>query len=956
MPSTLSAADHGCAIDQFCAQMREYGLDTNDTIIGDGKLHRFTVSGDRDKTGWYVLHLDDQPAGMFGCNRRYGEEKFSWADKSRRKTLSPEEKREYARRMREQEEQRVADQNRRQADAQKRAQAIWDAATPETADSDHPYLVDKQVQALGLRRGRWEYVNEETGEVSLVSDKALLVPFRDRTGQIHSLQGIFPNIQNFLKRNKDYLKNGAKQGFFHALGKPRAHEGQPVFIICEGYATGASIHMATGHCVLVTFDSGNLRPVAESVRAGKADAHIIIAADNDQWTLQPVPNPGLAKGTAAARAVGGMLVFPPFADTLGIESIEGGKVKVKGPTDFNDWHQAYGLQDVADLVLGALQSAPLIEDAFDDAFGDPEPVTPPQALAVTDQTPPDLPPVPPSFPMGADDDDGGVYDDETLLKNKHFTVLGYDQGDYYLFNHAKGQVCSLRKGDCNVLGLVEHAPLNWWEEHFPAAGSAKFDHVMAAEWLFHQAHARGIYDPTRIRGRGAWQDNGRAIYHHGPFLTVDGERCELTKLESGYVYTRARSLPMPHEYMLTKEEGAHLVEIASLPRWTMPGSAALMAGWVMLASICGSLGWRSHIWLTGGAGSGKTTLQKLYCGGLTRGTMVYALGNSTEAGIRQALKGDALPVMIDEFESNNERERQRVENIMSLIRQTSSETQAKTLKGTVSGDGMHFDIRSMFCLASINTNLPTKADVDRLTILRLRSGPNSTAVDHWDQLEAELNKIDQDPVIAQRLLARALTLMPVILESVKVFRRVAARFFDRQRDGDQFGTLLAGCWCLQKDHVPTDAEAMVLIKGYDWSEHREDHDEDEAEKALAALLNAKVRMGGGLSDQTVYELIRESSTLHRKNTVDPVLAEDQLRKHGIIADHKQKRLTFGTSVPNLKALAEGMTAITDIRGQLMRIPGAMKGDKAVSFNGSKSKVVSVPLAPILGDDPEEPQF
>lgn len=938
MATHAGMPDFGRAIDEFCAEMRAYGLETTDTIDGDGKLHRFHVTGDPsgDKSGWYVLHLDSKPVGKFGCNRRYPDESFVWQDKSARRPMTLEERRELKARMTEQSRLAAEELAKRHSAAAERANELWNRASPEPEGSDFQYALDKGVKAYGLRRGAWEYVNDETGEVSVVTDNAWLIPIRDRQNQIHSLQAIFPDSNNFLKRRKDYLKNGAKRGYFHAIGRPLSLGAGPVFIICEGYATGASIHMATGHCVLVAFDVGNMAHVAQNLRERRPDAVLVIAADNDQWTLKPTPNPGLAIGRETAQKSGAALAYPPFTDADGYDKLTDKGVKRTGPTDFNDYHEAWGLEAVAGIIQAALEAGPVAP---------PESSGEPQLLAVGDESEPPPPSEPPEEPSDIDPTDG--YDDDVLVKNQYFTVLGYDQDSYFFFHHAKGQVLSRTRRDLNPVGLVELAPLNWWQEYFPANNQAKIDHLMAFEWVTRRAHSMPIYDPTRVRGRGAWTDDKRIVYHHGPYLSVDGQRVALTDIKSGYVYTRAKSLPIPHERMLTNEEGAHLVEVATMPRWRMEGSAALMSGWVMLAPVCGALTWRPHIWISGGAGTGKTTLQAQFCGALTKGTNIYAQGNSTEAGIRQVLCGDALPVMIDEFESNDEKERVRVENVMSMIRQTSSETQAKTYKGTTTGSGIRFDIRSMFALSSINTNLPTKADIDRLTVLRLKA----SGEDHWYRLEAELNALNEDPDIANRLLARALALLPVILTSVKVFRRVAAKHFDRQRDGDQFGTLLAGCWCLQYDHAPSDEEAAGLINRYDWSEHREEADVDEADKAVGALLNAKLRLVGGL-EVTVFDLIRESSQIHRTGVVEVKVAEETLRRHGIIANHGRKLLIVGTSVPNLLGLVRGLSSITDFRGQLLRVAGADKGD-SVSFNGAKSKVVAIPLSPILGDDPDQ---
>ena len=56
----------------FTDAMTRCGITTTSRIIPDGKLHRIHVEGDRrdTKNGYYVLHLDGRPAGMFGCHER----------------------------------------------------------------------------------------------------------------------------------------------------------------------------------------------------------------------------------------------------------------------------------------------------------------------------------------------------------------------------------------------------------------------------------------------------------------------------------------------------------------------------------------------------------------------------------------------------------------------------------------------------------------------------------------------------------------------------------------------------------------------------------------------------------------------------------------------------------------------------------------------------------------------
>ena len=77
---------------------------------------------------------------------------------------------------------------------------------------------------------------------------------------------------------KRFPFGGKKMGCFHIIGDIKPDK--PV-ALCEGFATGASIHEATGLPVIVAFDAGNLYPALKTFRKNH-DNHVIICADNDQ--------------------------------------------------------------------------------------------------------------------------------------------------------------------------------------------------------------------------------------------------------------------------------------------------------------------------------------------------------------------------------------------------------------------------------------------------------------------------------------------------------------------------------------------------------------------------------------------------------------------------------------------------------------------------------------------------
>ena len=178
------------------------------------------------------------------------------------------------------------------------AQQRWQAAK---WASEHPYLDAKRVKAHGVK---------QEGE-------ALLIPMRDTADTLHSLQVIDP------EGGKRFQPGGQVKGCYHAIGKPNG-----VLIVCEGYATGASIHEATGNAVAVAFSAGNLEAVTLALHQKHPAVRLILAADDD-WKTEG--NPGIASAKAAAVAVGGWLAVPMFPTG-----------RPDKATDFNDLHQLAG--------------------------------------------------------------------------------------------------------------------------------------------------------------------------------------------------------------------------------------------------------------------------------------------------------------------------------------------------------------------------------------------------------------------------------------------------------------------------------------------------------------------------------------------------------------------------------------------------------------------------------------
>lgn len=1209
----------------------------------------------------------------------YEAKQFGWRPKrSAAKRITPEE---YERKQREREKRRLDEEARereRNERAARRAAALWGEAEP--AES-HPYLTRKGIQPHGARIGQWsrEWPDPETGElIQITVDGALLIPVYSSPGKIATIQAVFPARHARMDRDKDYLPGGAKQGGYYPLGK--VSKSTTRLIVAEGFATGASVHEATNSPVLVAFDSGNLLQIAEHARKMLPDAEIIIAGDNDLWTKG---NPGARKANAAAFAVGGKVALPIFADYEG------------NPTDFNDLRDPAEIRAQIDGAIGpvdperfepdtrlAAPPAPVEEPPEPDPAEEaPEPVPDGEVLDLGEQ---------PEQPTDED-----AYDDvdDDIDPSGYFRILGYDHDRYYVFQAESKQIAVLSVASFTDAGFIRLAPLNWWEMNFP--GDKGFDKRLAINWFMRLAHSRGIYNPNNTRGRGAWMDKGRVVLHLGNELVVDGAETPITKIDSRYVYELRQSLPGLHHEAMDSDDGERIIEIARKFRWTRPASAAMISGWIALAPLCGALKWRPHVWVSGGAGCGKslcnsspiltpqgwTTMgaikvgdlvstpdnsygevlgvypqgvlpvfkvtfvdgRTVRCSGdhlwkvrikhkwrirttdqmreiLSRGTRstrslaiplcepmtikgnrklalplhpyvlgallcdgslsggvigftsvdaeiidrvarlapegidlvkasaasvkefrfkgldalghrmrglvkelrlidclsgkkyiprdyldasiedriellkglmdtdghagkggsisyctiseclrdgvvelvqslggiasvaekhtsftykgerregqlayninirfsdptiafslkrklervsadhqysdclylnvssiepdgeeecscimvdhpdrlyvtkefvvthnttllndfvhrlcagmdVYAQGNSTEAGIRQRLQMDALPVLFDESEQNNDREMQRVQAILALIRQSSSESDAQTLKGTTDGESRAFYIRSMFCLSSIQVGIKNQADSERLAILSLRPKRDTdhNAAEEWAKLKELLYSLKSDEDLPSRLVRRSLDLLPITLRNIDIFARAGAEKFGSQRDGDQYGTLMAGAWSLISTREATPEEAREMFDRYDWTEYMEHTETDEARQALNTIMGALLRLQGGAT-LTVHEVLTLSQGFIMDGVADikPASAEALLGRYGIKI--RGEELLFATSAAALGELVADTPFAADIKGQLLRVPGARRYPDPVWVSGATQRCVSVPLAPLL---------
>ncbi len=221
---------------EFIDAIRAAGL-IPPSHIEPEKLYRFPGADKRsgNTAGWCKLFAD----GLGGVYGDFSQD-FSASWQAVRSTpISATQRMAFNRQIAESKAISDTERKERQSNAALKAMAIWRDAVP--AKHDHPYLLRKGIKAHGAR----------------LYNGALVIPLRDGTA-IHSLQFISAD------GTKRFLTDGRIKGCYFSIGSTKD---KPAICIAEGFATGATIHEATGYPVAVAFNAGNLEAVAMAMRA-----------------------------------------------------------------------------------------------------------------------------------------------------------------------------------------------------------------------------------------------------------------------------------------------------------------------------------------------------------------------------------------------------------------------------------------------------------------------------------------------------------------------------------------------------------------------------------------------------------------------------------------------------------------------------------------------------------------
>lgn len=316
--------------DLFKEAMSREGLVCLDTIqVTTGSVPvRFKNHGKGNADCWYFW---DGTMGAFGDWHDSGK-KTTWsAYDSYAHEWTERQKEDYKVKKQQQEEKarkHLREIEKKQKDISDQLSVQWANFTfSSQSDPEYQYLIDKKVVGYGIKYGRDQF------------GCFAAVPLIDINGTLYNMQKIY-NLKADGSNNKWFLPGARKQGCFHIMGQPLGSlKEEDIVYVCEGYATGASIHAAIDRTVIVAFDAGNLKYVVSAIKQRYPFLNLMIAADNDQWQ-EDGNNTGLTKAYEVSKQWGCHVVYPTF----------GPEHSLKKPTDFNDLHVLQGIELVKEQL------------------------------------------------------------------------------------------------------------------------------------------------------------------------------------------------------------------------------------------------------------------------------------------------------------------------------------------------------------------------------------------------------------------------------------------------------------------------------------------------------------------------------------------------------------------------------------------------------------------------------
>lgn len=509
------------------------------------------------------------------------------------------------------------------------------------------------------------------------------------------------------------------------------------------------------------------------------------------------------------------------------------------------------------------------------------------------------------------------------IKPEKFYVkaLGFNEGTYFYTSSSNPQISRIYSHDST--DLLKLMPREYWQALHPTKTGVDWE--TARSDLMERSRRKGFFLERNVRGLGIWEDRGKLVINLGDKIFYDGIEHHPHDIDSENFYTIGQRMAFLSEESMKLDECAHIVDFLKSISVRTDQQRIFLGGWVVISVLSGVLSWRPHLWITGEYSSGKSTVIRDFISRLQCGLVRRVAKNSTEAGIRQLVKNDAVPVLYDEFETKNKETRSRIEACMELICQASTDDSGQVIKGGADGQSQVYTPRFCAIVSSIRPPKRTNEEESRFTFIEMDKAQNSDA--QWETVKKLLIKFDDD--YCQRFVARTVRLYPVLKSNMATFRKVISKRYPH-RIAQQYAPILGGYGLLLKDSPITEEEAGHLVDNATFDAPLAESDADY-DDCLEHLLRKRVKCGEG--EGAVIELINDFY-------IEPV-AKDTLAMYGMSIVNG-KRLFISKKNPELHRLFADSVWLGGWFESLSRMPGVER-NSVQKIAGRTTRGIVIPI-------------
>lgn len=537
---------------------------------------------------------------------------------------------------------------------------------------------------------------------------------------------------------------------------------------------------------------------------------------------------------------------------------------------------------------------------------------------------------------------GGTSADDLNVSLGFLKILGHNRLKYFIQSQVTGQILVLSPREITIHTLPAIADLAWWKSNYPIDRPPFVDVDSARSALMEACHRVGIFQPDQVRGRGIWWDEaGHAAVHDGAWVTIAGRTYPPWRVPGPSVYEYEARWPDLLGEPLDDGEGRQLLSILERFPWRVPGAssaergliARLVAGWCVIAPVCGALRWRPNLNVAAPAEAGKSFLARNLFVPLLGPTVLHVEGDSSEAGLRQALGRDARVIVWDEAEGQGNTGQARLHQAMAFARRLSSGGRAGgVVKGTTSHQAKRFD--GVACMVVLGIfGLPAERDSDeqRWVRLELERGPKAG----MPSLPVEFGA---------RLRGRTVAHLQLLRDTHEVFARAGEQLWGSRREGDQLGALLAGAHLLCSSEPISPADAIAQLQELPASLRGGAQQSDE-ERCLARLASWILRLDTHSGRRQVSRAIGELVAHLAAGGEDEVAADEArkvLRRHGIAVTRDGQHVAIAKRHDRLTDVFAGSDFAGGYARMLERLSGAETTVNKVRF-GPGCQVLAVRL-------------